>query len=206
MLMDEVGEYTTKQKEGFKKVLTALVSMIQVKNKRLYHNGQWVSKFAVQIAKHLGLSARQISEVQLGGHLKNFGLILLPDLFTEKTLSMLSKDELHQYFRYPVIGEQILGRLPGFAWFGSVAGDTLERYNGSGPKGKAGDEISISAQIISIADDAYRILFPKSAKAGKEVVYGRNLMVSHIRKNIKKLYGIKVAQAAMLLLTALAED
>ncbi len=54
--------------------------------------------------------------------------------------------------------------------------------------------------------EAYRILFPKSVQARKELVYGRNLMVSHIRKNIKKLYGIKVAQAAIIPLGTPAKD
>ncbi len=55
--------------------------------------------------------------------------------------------------------------------------------------------------MLGIAHDAYQVLYMRSKETGSETLYGRNFMINHIRKNLNKLYGPKVAHAAILVLS-----
>jgi len=201
MLLAESERYAAKQKDSFKAVLAVLVSMLQIKNQELFRNGQWVASFSVKIGKLLGLPERTLNTLQLSGYLRSLGLLLLPDLYMEKSLSMFNQAELQRYHRFPLIGEQILKKLPGFTGVGAVIGMQLERYNGSGPKGLSGDDIPLPAQIIAIAQDTFQVLFMRSQENETESIYGRTYMINHIRKHITKLYSPRLAKAAIKLLS-----
>ncbi len=178
-----------------------MVSLIQVKNQELFRNGQWTASFAVKVGKALKLPERDLNTLQLAGYLKNLGLLLLPDLYTEKNISMFSADELRMYYRFPLLGEQVLKKLSGFKSVAAAISDQLERFEGTGPKGTVGDNIPLTAQVLGIAHDAYQVLYMRSKETGSETLYGRNFMINHIRKNLNKLYGPKVAHAAILVLS-----
>ena len=200
MLMAESEQAVTKQKDSFKSTLASLVTMIQLKNQHLFQNGQWVASFAVKVGKSLGLSERELYIIQLGGYLKNVGLLLLPDVYSEKSLGMFNNDELRQYYRFPQLGAQVLKKLPGFAVVGAAISDQLERFDGSGPRGQIGDQITLPAQVLGIAHDAYQILYLRSKESGTESLYGQTFMINHIRKNLNKLYSPKLAGAAIRVL------
>ena len=141
MLMAESERVASKQRETFKTTLMTLVSLIQVKNQELFRNGQWTASFAVKVGKALKLPERDLNTLQLAGYLKNLGLLLLPDLYTEKNISMFSADELRMYYRFPLLGEQVLKKLSGFKSVAAAISDQLERFEGTGPKGTVGDNI-----------------------------------------------------------------
>ena len=197
MLLEESQKLASKQRDMFKLVLKNLVSMIQLKSQDLFQRARWVSAFSVKVAARLGLKEKEKNTIQIAGYLKNLGLILLPDTFTEKSFGMLDLKERKQYYRYPFLGEQVLKGLPGFESVSRAIADQLERFDGSGPRGKTGDVIPLASQIIGIAEDAHQILFTRSKDAARESIYGRTFMINHIRKNIKKLYAVLVAKATM---------
>ena len=113
---------------------------------------------------------------------------------------MFSNDELRHYYRFPILGEQVLKKIPGFCKVGTIISYQLERFNCRGPRAFAGDEIPLPSQILNLAHDAYQILFLRSKEAGSESIYGRTYVINHIRKNMGKLYGPPVAHAAITLL------
>ncbi len=200
MLVLEGERVASKQRETFKATLAALVSMIQIKNQALVKNGQWVATFSVKLGQALNMTDRDLHPLQLAGYLKNLGLLLLPDLYSEKSAGMFSNDELRRYYRFPILGEQVLKKMPGFGKVGTIISYQLERFDGTGPRAIAGDDIPLPSQILNLAHDAYQILFLRSKESGSESIYGRTYVVNHIRKNMNKLYGPQVAQASMKLL------
>ena len=146
------------------------------------------------------MSSHELSLIQMGSYLKNLGLILIPDNILEKKMGMYTKEEMLLYLRFPLIGQQMLNRFPGFAKTGTVVAHVLERFDGSGPLQLAGDDIPMVAQVIVIAEDAYQIMYSSTGKIGKEMQYGKTYMINHMRKNISKLYSPAVARATVQLL------
>ena len=197
MILAELEESSAKQKENFKSILTTLAMLIQIRNNTLFKNGQWVSKFGVTLARAMKFSASDITLVHIGGILKNLGLILLPDAITEKKVGMLSPPELQQYYRFPLLGQQLLSKLPGFAKIANTISYVLERYDGSGPLKVGGEDIPLPAQIIVLSDDAFRIIHSSSLSKGSDFQYGKTYMINHVRKNISKLYDPNLAHAAI---------
>ena len=146
------------------------------------------------------MTDRDLHPLQLAGYLKNLGLLLLPDLYSEKSVGMFNNDELRRYYRFPILGEQVLKKIPGFGKVGTIISYQLERFDGTGPRAVAEDDIPLSSQILNLAHDAYQILFLRSKEGGSESIYGRTYMVNHIRKNMHKIYSPAVAQVAIKLL------
>ncbi len=200
MILAENEELSSKQRDTNKAVLSALVLLIQTKDNSLHKNGEWVAKFGMAIGKSMGLSKQELSLIQMGSYLKNLGLILLPDMIIEKKMGMFTKEEMNLYLRFPLLGQQMLKRFPGFAKIGANVAHILERFDGSGPFQIAGDDIPVIAQVISMAEDAYRIMHSSTGQIGKKMQYGKTYMINHIRKNMNKLYSPLVARKTIQLL------
>jgi response regulator RpfG family c-di-GMP phosphodiesterase len=200
MLLAENDKLAAAQKENFKIYFSFLISVLRLKNPELFRNGQWVAEFAMKIAKMLGLSDQEQNIVRIAGYVKNIGLILLPDILTEKPLGMFNADELKRYYQFPAIGQQLLAKLPGFSRVATTIGYQLEHEDGSGPRGVEGPRIPLLSKIIRVADDTYRILFVRRNDSERETIYGRTFMINHLRKNMRKLYDTKVATAVIRIL------
>jgi HD-GYP domain-containing protein (c-di-GMP phosphodiesterase class II) len=54
---------------------------------------------------------------------------------------------------HPLLGERILGRVPGFGSLAAVASAHHERLDGGGyPRGLAGDELTMPMRVLAVAD------------------------------------------------------
>ncbi|GEM_PF-6395103 len=200
MLLAENEKRIALKQENFKTIFSFLASLIKIKNQKLFQNGQWVAEFSTKIATMMNLPEQEKNAVRIAAYLKNIGLILLPDIYTEKPLGMFSHEELKQYYRFPILGEQVLKRMPGFGLIAKIIGYQLEHFDGSGPRGVCGTNIPLPSRIISVADDTYRILFSRAKEVERETVYGHTFMINHLRKNLKKLYDVDVALATIKIL------
>jgi hypothetical protein len=124
-----------------------------------------VAHYTHELARAAGLSAREQAVVHTAGLLHDIGKEALPDHI------LLGRSELHAaerrlVERHPADGARLLLRVEGL---GEVAHAVLahhERIDGHGyPDGLAGDDIPITARILSIAEvydvltapDSYRI-------------------------------------------------
>ncbi len=94
----------------------------------------------------------QVEIIRLAGLMHDIGKIGI----SEKVLNKKEKlfiDEWKEFKRHPVIGYHILSSSNEFAEIASIVLEHHEMWNGQGyPKGLAGEEISIPARIIAIAN------------------------------------------------------
>lgn len=119
-----------------------------------------VSQYCELLAKALGLSEKEISDVKTAGALHDIGLIIVqPEILNKQ--GKLTEEEMNVIKRHPEIGYQI---LKGVDKYVSLAESILyhhERFDGKGyPKGLMGIEIPIHARIIAVAD-AYEAMTSK---------------------------------------------
>jgi len=113
---------------------------------------QRVRKFVEAIAAQLGLPPATIEEFGYSSVLHDVGKIQTPDdiLGAPHELSVDQYDVMKQHC---IDGEAMLGDAKFFATGRLVAREHHERWDGTGyPDGKAGEDISIAARIVAVAD------------------------------------------------------
>ena len=105
-----------------------------------------------------GYSAREIEEIALASILHDVGKIAVPDQVLNKP-GKLSDEEFAIMRSHTVQGEALLAQIPLLQAHASsrfamdIARHHHERWDGSGyPDGLRGDEISVWAQAVSLAD------------------------------------------------------
>ncbi len=112
-----------------------------------------VGALSALLAKLYGLSEEEIIRIGHAGFLHDIGKALIPESILNKT-GELTDDEYQIMKRYPLLGHQILEKI-GIDDKEILAAVLMhhERLNGTGyPMKKKGDQISIAAQIVAIAD------------------------------------------------------
>ena len=105
-----------------------------------------------------GLSGEEITQIALGSIMHDIGKIAIPDAILNKP-GRLTAEEYEIMKQHTVYGGQMLEKIPqlreseGFSYAYDIARHHHERWDGRGyPDGLKGDQISIWAQIVSLAD------------------------------------------------------
>ena len=133
-------------------VVHQLASLIECADHYTFGHCRRVAAYALDVARTLGLDARQRSTVYVGAYLHDIGKVLVPREILTKPGS-LAADEREVIRTHPQRGLELLGatRLP---WdVAPIIRWHHERFNGTGyPDHLCGLEIPLEAQIIGIVD------------------------------------------------------
>lgn len=172
-------------RKNFIKTVNALIAAIEAKDKYTQGHSYRVSKYAVILAEKMGLSKEQVDEIRIAGILHDIGKIGIPDAILVKP-SRLTDEEYEMIKKHPTISNRIL--RPVGLTEGTMKAITYhhERWDGKGyPFGLASSQLSIEAQIISVADAldamtsnrAYRKALTEE-EAVAEILKGKNTQFS----------------------------
>ncbi len=138
--------------------IEAIAKMSEMRDPYTGGHQRRVAALSRAIAGEMGLSEEQTEGVRVSGHLHDIGMTLVPRAIRSK-LGRLSDYEFKIIMTHPEAGYDILDGLE-FPW--PVAEAVLqhhERLDGSGyPGGLSGDEISIEARILAVADTVEAML------------------------------------------------
>ncbi len=113
-----------------------------------------MSQYSKLIAKTIGLSKEDVELVELASPLHDIGKIGTPDSILLKR-GALTDEEIVIMRQHPIIGHDILQASPSkYLQMGSeIALAHHEKFNGQGyPYGVSGEDIPLSARIVSVAD------------------------------------------------------
>ncbi len=139
-------------KKNFVKTVNALIAAIEAKDKYTEGHSYRVSKYAVILAEKMGLPKEQIDEIRIAGILHDIGKIGIPDAILSKP-SRLTDQEFEQIKTHPTISGRILSPVGLSEGTMRAIAYHHERWDGKGyPFGITNDQLSIEAQIISVAD------------------------------------------------------
>jgi putative nucleotidyltransferase with HDIG domain len=131
---------------------TALVTVVDAKDRYTAGHSAAVAIYARDIATRMGLSEREIQLAHLCGLVHDIGKVGLPAGLLEKP-GALTLDERRLMEEHSVIGERILAKVDDYAEMATVVRHHHERVDGQGyPDGLAGDDIPLLSRIISVAD------------------------------------------------------
>ncbi len=136
----------------YMETLSALAMAVEAKDPYSRGHSKRVSEYAEKIARKLGLSEEQISIVRDAADMHDIGKIGISDEILHKP-GPLTAEEREIMNKHPVIGEGILKPVRSLRRLCDAVRHHHEWLDGSGyPDGLKGDEISIEARILCVAD------------------------------------------------------
>jgi diguanylate cyclase (GGDEF)-like protein len=146
-------------------VIDALAAALAERDSYTGEHSASVVESATSVARALGLHELEVERVGHAALLHDIGKVGVPDRILHKS-GPLAGDEWDVMREHPLIGERILGAIPGLGGVAQMVRHEHERFDGRGyPDGLRGDEIPIGSRII-LACDAYHAMTSDRAYRG----------------------------------------
>lgn len=187
----------------FTMAVTVFSGLLEMRQQGIAGHARRVGELAKRMAAKLGLSEREQHDVLLAALLHDIGKIGFNDEMLGKPLSKYSADEVTRYQRHPLDGECALLPLDKLRGVAQVVRQHHERVDGRGfPDGLAGLEISLGAQIVSVASDYDGLVNGLMAVRHYSTEQAR----AAVRDGIGTHYALRVAQALFEVLNELGAD
>jgi len=151
--------------------LKALSRTVEAKDKYTGDHVDRVQKYALKLGEELGMSTKELEQLQYASELHDVGKVRIPEDILTKD-GELTEEEWEEIEKHPEIGEEIVGAVPRLESAATIVGQHQERYDGTGyPKGLQGEDITLGARIIAVVDawDAMRTDRPYRNALPREV-------------------------------------
>ncbi|BEP30029.1 HD-GYP domain-containing protein [Helicovermis profundi] len=141
-----------REKKMYQNTIDALISAIEIKDKYTVGHARRVNKLSLSLAKEIGITGKQLNDIDISSILHDVGKIGIPTDILVKP-EKLSKEEYEIVKQHPLNAKKILSNIEDFDRIAELTYMHHEHYDGNGyPNGLKGDQIPIEAQIIQIAD------------------------------------------------------
>ncbi|HXL14634.1 MAG TPA: HD domain-containing phosphohydrolase [Methylomirabilota bacterium] len=138
--------------ETYLATVRVLVSTIEAKDPYTHGHTERVAQYAVGIAREMDFSQDEIQTIQLGAFLHDIGKLHTSDSILHKP-GALTDEEWRLVKAHPVRGAQMLQGVKFLEKATDLVRHHHERVDGKGyPDGLRGDEITIGAKIVNVAD------------------------------------------------------
>jgi putative two-component system response regulator len=142
----------TDELESAESVILSLALTVEARDPYTEGHCQRLAGYARALGVRLHLHDNELAALQRGGYLHDVGKIGVSDLVLQKP-SRLTAEEYEAMKQHTVIGERLCGELRSLEAVRPIVRHHHERRDGSGyPDRLRGDDISLLAQIVAIAD------------------------------------------------------
>lgn len=172
--------------------IKALAKALDAKDQYTHSHSENVTKYAMLIAREMGLSEEDINNIKDACELHDIGKIGIDDYILNKA-GKLTKEEWDQIKLHPQKGAEILKPLKFLNGIVDVVVQHHEKYNGSGyPDGLKAEQIKLGARIIAVAD-AYDAM--ASERPYRKKAFSKEEAISEIKKHSGTQFDPKVVAA-----------
>jgi putative two-component system response regulator len=159
--------------------LKALVQALEMRDFETHGHAERVVTFSLRLGHELGLTKKEMRDLELGALLHDIGKIGVPDNILRKP-AKLDDDEWVKMRLHPIHGQKLLRNIPFLDAASEVVLQHHEKWDGSGyPYGLRGEDISIGARIFAVVDAFDAIISDRVYRKGR--TYSEAL--GEIRKN-----------------------
>jgi len=133
-------------------VLQGLVIAVDTKDRYTKRHSDDVARYAVFLAKRLGLDKETLATVRVSGLLHDVGKIGIPDSLLRKP-SKLTAQEFDVFKQHVALGDSIVRDLPNLEAVRAGIRHHHERWDGRGYlEGLEAEEIPLIGRIMAVAD------------------------------------------------------
>ncbi len=140
-------------KNLLKEIVVAITTALDKRDKYTHQHSRNVAQISVMIGRKMGLSEKELEDLEVSAILHDIGKIGIPDSILLKP-GRLTPEEFEYIKKHTIFGGEMLQKLK-HVTESMIAGavEHHERCDGSGyPYGKKCDEISLFGKIIAVAD------------------------------------------------------
>lgn len=133
-------------------VLQGLVIAVDTKDRYTKRHSEDVARYAVFLARRMGIDPEQLGTIHLAGLLHDIGKIGIPDTLLRKP-SRLTAQEFDIFKQHVALGDAIVRDVPDVDMVRSGIRHHHERWDGRGYlEGLERDEIPLLGRILAVAD------------------------------------------------------
>ncbi|MBD3178274.1 MAG: response regulator [Candidatus Latescibacteria bacterium] len=142
----------TELQDTYLSTIRVLVSTIEAKDPYTSGHTDRVAGYSSKLARRMGMSKKEIETIEFGAALHDIGKLGVYENILNKS-SALTEKEWIMVKSHPEIGANIIRDMSFLKHASDLVRHHHERLDGSGyPDGLKGDEISLGAKIIAVAD------------------------------------------------------
>jgi diguanylate cyclase (GGDEF)-like protein/putative nucleotidyltransferase with HDIG domain/PAS domain S-box-containing protein len=172
-------------------IIQSILTTINEKNIREKLHSERVSLLSGLIGKIMGLSEDVIIRLETAGLLHDIGKVALPEDILTKP-SRLTKEEYNIVQKHSESGYQLLRSVDAYLAYANIVLSHHERMDGKGyPRGLKGNEISLEARIIAVADAYEAMRGNRTYRASMS----HEMAVEELRNNAGTQFDEQVVQA-----------
>ena len=133
-------------------ILTSLSDALELRFPFLSGHSNRVRDLSMRIGERMGLAKADLSALRYAAALHDVGIVGIPgNLLAKKRL--LNEQETEMVRKHPFLGSKMLEGVPGLDATRRAILEHHENFDGSGyPYGLRGDDISVTARILSVAE------------------------------------------------------
>lgn len=151
-LINSKATILTDLKELFYKTIKSISSALDSKDPYTHGHSLRVTLYALILASTLGLSDKELEDIETAGLLHDIGKIGIPQSILCKQ-GKLTDEEFEVMKLHPENAEKLIANIKNLKGISNWLKCHHERWDGGGyPSGLKGEEIPLSARIIAIAD------------------------------------------------------
>lgn len=155
--------------EAYVSTVRLLVSRIEEKDPYTHGHTERVAEYSVAIAKELGFSEEEVQRIQFGAFLHDIGKVHTQDAVLQKP-GALTEEEWLLVKAHPVRGAEMIRGVKFLERVTDMVRHHHERVDGRGyPDGLKGEEISLGAKIVNVADAFDAMTTDRPYRAGLSV-------------------------------------
>lgn len=169
------------------KSLLSLATVIEAKDPYTGGHTWRVSRYARMLAENIGLSHDEVFVVHFGSLMHDIGKVSVSDSILNKE-GKLTDVEYDIVKKHPETGLTLLYEHPLGRLSLDIVGSHHERYDGLGyPRGFAGNDISLYARIVAIADAFDAMTSTRPYRSGMSAGMAYQLMAQESAKQFDPL-------------------
>lgn len=151
-VLDELQQDLDQSEADLVNTTKMLIRIINAKDKYTYGHSERVGRYAVWIAKKLGLPDDEIQTIKIGAFLHDIGKIEISEEILVKR-DQLTNEEYALVKKHPFWGAGIIKAVKSLNHTLPLVSYHHEWFDGNGyPKGLKGLEIPLHARILAVAD------------------------------------------------------
>jgi len=166
MINDAINQYelVISQKtildRTFKGTIKILNEILSMSSPLIFGHASRVKRLSLKLAKTLKI--KNTWNLEIAAMLSQIGALTLTDELSEKVykLKKLNEKETIMSLKVPIIGSKLLKQIPHLEKVSEIIKYQNQPYSGSGNRvdNTLGEDISIEARILKVANDYYKLL------------------------------------------------
>ncbi len=155
-----------RREEMFRQVIDTLIAVVDRRDPYASGHSARVGQLAKAIAVEMGLELVMAETAEIAGALMNFGKVLVSRRILTKTTA-LTPEELQRVRDGILTSADIVGIISFDGPVVPTLRQVLERFDGTGaPSGIKGEDILITARIVSVANAFVALVSPRAHRDG----------------------------------------